>query len=112
MTKIRIEIQGKGFILQHPGNRAWLRLQKEMINVTNGQYDTEKVLDYSFEHVVFPENGKKLSIDTIEQSEMEVWQQILPRFLRGRLSSGESGSGFTTSDTAPAISAPGVEGQA
>ena len=110
--KTRIEIKGEGFILQHPGNREWLRLQKEMLNLSTGQLDMEKVLDYGFEHVVYPETGKKLSLDTIDLFQMEVWQGILPRFLRGRLSSGDSGSGFTIADK-PEVTAPtaGVAGE-
>lgn len=105
--KVRIEIKGKGYVLQHPGNRAWLRLQKEMLNVSTGQFDMEKVLDYGFEHVVFPESGPKLSIDTIPTAEMEVWQGLLPRFFRDRLSPGnDSGSGFVVSDVPEVPSAP------
>jgi hypothetical protein len=107
--KTRIEIKGEGFVLQHPGNREWLKLQKEMLNVGSGQLDMEKLLDYSFEHVVFPEKGAKLSLDTIDLATLEVWQGILPRFLRGRLSSGDTGSGFVIADKAPDVPAEGVE---
>lgn len=108
--KTRIELKGKGYILQHPGNRAWLRLQKEMLNVSTGQFDMEKVLDYGFENVVFPEEGPKLNIDSISVAEMEVWQGLLPRFLRDRLTAGDAGPGVTVSDKAPAPAAEGLEG--
>lgn len=99
--KTRIEIKGKGYILQHPGNRAWLRLQKDLLNVSTGQYDSEKMLDFCFEHVVFPEPGGKLNLDAIELEELEVWQNLLPRFLRNKLSAGDTGKGFVIAD-APA----------
>lgn len=105
--KVRIEIKGKGYILQHPGNRAWLRLQKDMLNVSTGQFDMEKLLDYGFENVVWPESGPKLSVDTIPTIEMEVWQGILPRFLRDRLSAGnDAGAGFVVSDVSEPAPVP------
>jgi len=104
--KTRIEIKGAGYILQHPGNRAWLRLQKDLLNVSTGQYDAEKLIDYGFEHVVFPEAGAKLSLDTIDLDELEVWQNVLPRFLRNKLSAGDSGKGFVIADSPPPKPAP------
>jgi len=83
-----IEVNEKIYTLQHPGNREWLKLKKELI-VVNGTgqitLDNLPMLDYCFEHVVFPDEGPKLSVDTIDLEELEeVWIKILPPFLRGQ----------------------------
>lgn len=87
-----IEVNGKKYKLQHPGNREWIRLKKNFFTVGDngrGSIDMETLFDYCFEHVVFPEQGQKLSIDTIDIKELEeVWGLVLPRFLRGELEAG------------------------
>jgi len=84
-----IEVNGKTYTLQHPGLREWVKLQSDMVNVVTKKLDMEKLMDYCFEHVVFPEDGEKISLDTVDIDEYtEVWQDILPRFLRGKLESG------------------------
>ncbi len=92
-----ITVYDKKYRLQHPGTRAWLRLQNELrvisTNSSKGvdiKLDTEKVLDYFFEHCCFPEVGNKLSIDTILPNELEVWTQVSTTFLAGNL--GHNGS--------------------
>jgi len=84
----RIVVNGKVYKLQHPGNRAWLEIKETMYKP---QTDTIKMipfLDYCFEHVIFPEEGDKLNLDTCDPIDLEVWQEILPRFFRGVLESG------------------------
>lgn len=85
----RIVINGKVYKLQHPGNREWLKLKKTLLDVRTAQVDMAPLLDYCFEHVVFPEQGDKLNLDTIDLQELEeVWAEILPSFLRGQLDTG------------------------
>ena len=59
-----------------------------MYSVREDHIETTPMLDYCFEHVVFPEKGDKLTIDTCDLEELEVWQEILPVFLRGKLEAG------------------------
>lgn len=81
-------VNGKKYKFQHPGNREWVKLQSQMLNLTTRTYEWEKLLDYCFEHVVIPVEGNKLDLDTIPVQDVEVWQMLLPRFLRGELDNG------------------------
>jgi hypothetical protein len=84
----KVVINGKVYSLQHPGNREWIKLKGTIYNVQKDQINSENLLDYCFEHVVFPEKGEKITLDNCEIRELEVWQEILPSFLRGRLENG------------------------
>ena len=88
MITNKVVINGKVYKLQHPGNREWLKLQASLYNPKNDTFNLETMLDYSFENVVFPETGGKLDLDTIDLADLEVWQTVLPRFLRGQLEAG------------------------
>ena len=81
-------INGKIYKFQHPGNRAWLQLQSAMLDINTKTINMEKLIDYCFEHVVLPVSGARLDLDTIPISELEAWQIVLPRFLRGELVAG------------------------
>ena len=83
--KAKVTVMGRVYELQHPGNREWVKLQSKLIDTNNGSINLEALLDYGFEHVVFPEQGSKLTIDNITLKEVEAWQIILPGFLRGEL---------------------------
>lgn len=87
-----IEVNGKKYKLQHPGNREYIRLKREFFTFDGsgkGSINMETILDYCFEHVVFPEQGPKLSLESVDLGELEeVWSSILPRFLRGELEAG------------------------
>jgi hypothetical protein len=90
-----VTVYGKKYKLQHPGTRAWMRLKRDMVTASSNsskgfdvKLDPEKVLDYFFEHVCFPEIGEKLSIDTILPSQLEVWTQVSNVFLGGELGQG------------------------
>lgn len=88
MITQKVVINGKVYKLQHPGNREWLKLQASLYNPKTDFFNLETMLDYSFENVVFPEEGNKLNLDTISLDDMEVWETVLPRFLRGKLEDG------------------------
>ena len=50
------------------------------------EFDFEKLLDYAFEHCVFPEGHSfEPNIDNISLPESEVWEVILPNFFRGKV---------------------------
>jgi|GEM_PF-2423016 len=84
-----IVVNGKVYKLQHPGNREWIKLQGQLYDPQNKAFNMEKLLDYAFEHVVIPRDGKKLDLDSIDILELsEVWQIILPRFFTGQLDAG------------------------
>jgi len=88
----RIVVNGKVYKLQHPGNRAYLEVYKTVYDVTSGQVNLIPLLDYCFEHVVFPDVGGKIKLDDVDIKELsEVWGLILPSFLRGDLSFAEGG---------------------
>jgi hypothetical protein len=84
----KVVLNGKVYKLQHPGNREWLRLKATLLDIQKNQINMENLLDYCFEHVVFPEKNEKLTIDNCDIEELEVWQEVLPRFLRGKLETG------------------------
>ncbi len=77
-------ISGKRYKLQHPGNRAYLRWQKENYNIAQG-FDDEAMLDLFFQHCVFPENGTSLDLDSISPQELSVFQKLMHKFLSGSL---------------------------
>lgn len=78
-----VEVEGKKYKLQHPGNREVLKLRSKCINPQTGIPNLEPMLDYCFEHVVIPEgHGFRPTIDNIHPKEFEKWFDILPRFLR------------------------------
>jgi hypothetical protein len=84
-----IEVNGKKYKLQHPGNREWIRIKKTLYNVSGDSIDMEPLLDYFFEHVCFPESGSKLNLDTVPILELEeVWGSVALQFLRGTLETG------------------------
>ncbi|WP_367898826.1 hypothetical protein AB3N61_06625 [Leptospira sp. WS58.C1] len=104
-----IQVNGKEYILQHPGSKEWIKLKSKMFKIADGNMDLSVILEYCFDHVVFPGKGAaKLSIDgplgldgkatVLQQAELkswireleEVWEIILPRFLRGELEPGFS----------------------
>ncbi|EQA44318.1 hypothetical protein LEP1GSC050_3089 [Leptospira broomii serovar Hurstbridge str. 5399] len=105
----RVLVNGNEYILQHPGTKEWIKLKSKMFRITDGNMDLSVVLEYCFDYVVFPDKGApKLSIDgpldpegrpiMLQQKELkqwireleEVWEIILPRFLRGELEPGFS----------------------
>ena len=89
MKSDRIVVNDRVYKLQYPGNREWLKIKKTLLDVRTAQIDIEPLLDYCFEHVVFPETGNKLDLDTIDILEVEeVWAVILPAFLQGKLDAG------------------------
>jgi hypothetical protein len=83
-----IEVNGKIYTLQHPGNREWLKLKQEIIQVHANKtvgVDIVKMLDYCFEHVVFPAEGPKLNLDIVDINEIEeVWSPVLQQFFKGQ----------------------------
>lgn len=85
-----VEVSGKLYNLQHPGNREWIKLQQRLYNNKTGEINLELLLDYCFEHVVFPDNGPQLKLDDISLSDLEVWGALLPDFLRGQFASNSA----------------------
>ena len=78
-----VEVSGKKYKLQHPGNREVLKLRSRCTNPRTGLADLEPLLDYCFEHVVIPDGHDfKPTIDTVHPKEFEQWLEILPGFLR------------------------------
>lgn len=102
MFKDTIEVNGRLYELQHPGVEEWLKLQSSLFK-TDGTFDMVPLLKYSFEHVVIPAEGGKLSIDGPLDSNnkpqildkaatkawlselQDVWIVVLPRFCKGDL---------------------------
>ena len=81
-----VEVGGLLYKLQHPGKRAWLKLKQTLVNISTKEFDFEKLLDYAFEHCVFPEGHSfEPNIDNISLPESEVWEVILPNFFRGKV---------------------------
>lgn len=88
-----VTVSGKKYKLQHPGSRAWLKIQQQMINA-HGVLNLEPLFDYAFENVVIPEgNHPQLTLDDLNPWEMEAWGKILPPFLRGEKFSKPGKSG-------------------
>jgi len=91
--KATLELDGMEYVLQHPGNRAWLsHYQKYM---SGDQPDVVAFLDWCFEHVVHPKKGPKLNLDTLPIGGQQDWIPLLLGFLvRGELEAGRAWSGF------------------
>jgi hypothetical protein len=86
LLQTTIEVNGKKFKLQHPGNREWIKLKGTLFKVSNDQVSMEALLDYFFEFCVFPEQGPKLTLDTVNLIELEeVWGLVAPKFFSGSL---------------------------
>lgn len=83
-----IEVGGKCYRLQHPGNRNWVRLKQELIDIKTNKFNIEKLLDYAFEHCVFPEgHNAEPTLDNLPLEDLETWEVILPNFFRGKVDS-------------------------
>ena len=81
-----IEVNGKKYKLQHPGNREWLKIKSTLLKVSKDEIDILPLLDYFFEFCCFPEIGVNLKLDDIDLKEIEeVWSVIAPKFLMGNL---------------------------
>ena len=78
-----VEVGNKKYRLQHPGNRAWIRLKQNLIDLETKKPDMEKLFDYAFEHCVFPEGHNfQPTLDNINGSDLEEWEALLPSFFR------------------------------
>ena len=87
--KATLELDGKEYVLQHPGNRAWLKHYQTSIGAT--EPDVVAFMDWAFEHVVFPKKGGQLSLDTLPIGMQRVWMPLLLNFLnRGELDAEHS----------------------
>ena len=76
-------IDGKKYKLQHPGNRTYMEWQQESFDMESG-LNTVGFMDNAFEHCVIPDGHDfKPTIDNVKPAELEVWQKLLRRFLRG-----------------------------
>jgi hypothetical protein len=81
MKQIMVEVKGKKYRLQHPGARAWLDVQNHV--VANQNKAASYLFEYSFEHIIFPVEGPKLTIDYFDDhlDELEAWNFLLRDFL-------------------------------
>ena len=87
--KATLELDGKEYVLQHPGNRAWLKHYQTSLGAADP--DVVKFLDWAFEHVVFPKKGGQLSLDTLSIGAQRIWIPLLMGFLnRGELDAERS----------------------
>ncbi|WP_117017524.1 hypothetical protein [Aeribacillus pallidus] len=62
-----IEVEGKKYILQHPGTRFSVKM-RDMANV-NGQFVEEKYYEELMKHVIFTEEGKQTNWDYWDEHE-------------------------------------------
>lgn len=84
-----VQVNGKKYKLQHPGNREWLKIKQTLFKVSSDGIDLIPLLDYFFEHCCFPESGEQLNLDNIPLAELEeVWSLVAPRFFRGTMEAG------------------------
>ena len=89
IIKTSIEVNGKKYTLQHPGNREWMKLKKTLFKLSSDEIDMIPLLDYFFEFCLFPAEGAKPTLDSVPLKELEeVWSVIAPKFLGGSLESG------------------------
>lgn len=83
-------IDGRKYKLQHPGNRTYMEWQQETFDFEKG-LDSVGFMDNAFEHCVIPDGHDfKPTIDNVKPAELEVWQKLLRRFLRGDIDVKES----------------------
>ncbi|UOG61430.1 LIC_12613 family protein [Leptospira noguchii] len=78
-------VDGRGYKLQHPGNRKALRWRQEAISLTEG-LNQDKLLDKFFKFSVKPMNHAfEPTLDNIEPNHVEVWLRLANRFLKWEL---------------------------
>lgn len=76
-----IEVCGLQYRLQQIPNRDRIRLKQSVMNLKGNTVDLEKILDYGFEHCVFPEGHTNApTLDNCTPDELEVWEKVLPNF--------------------------------
>jgi hypothetical protein len=97
-------IDGKNYHLQHPGNRARLRWERQFFSLSNG-LDLERFLDTAFEHCVIPlGHSFKPEINSVKPKELEVWALMLRRFLDGNLQAAIAACGGSGGNTPNPVS--------
>jgi hypothetical protein len=99
-------VDGRKYRLQHPGNRTYMEWQNQSFDLEKG-LDTITFMDNAFEYCVIPEGHDfRPTIDNVKPAELEVWQKLLRRFLRGDLDSVPE-AGERETKRAPAKAQPG-----
>ncbi len=80
-----IEVNGRKYKLQHPGNREVLKIRTKCVNAQTGGVDLEGMLEYGFDNCIIPEGHDfHPNFDNIKPSEFEEWSGIIPAFFRGQ----------------------------
>jgi hypothetical protein len=67
-TQKTIEVEGKKYILQHPGVRFAVKM-RDMAKDHNGQLIEEKYYEEIMKHVIFTEDGGKTNWDYWDENE-------------------------------------------
>jgi hypothetical protein len=63
-----IEVEGKKYILQHPGTRFAVKM-RDMAKDMNGQLVEEKYYEEIMKHVIFTEDGQRTNWDYWDENE-------------------------------------------
>lgn len=78
---VTVDFGEESFKLQHPGNRAKMEMESRFFNLQ--KLDRAGFLDYCFDNVVIPLKGERPTLDNIHPVNVEVWSELLRRFLDG-----------------------------
>lgn len=79
------------YVLQHPGNKAWLEVYQEMFV---GGKDIPGFAEWCFDQVVHPKEGEKLTLKSVSPARLMDWVAVLQTFF----ASGELHPDFTWKD--------------
>lgn len=84
--KIKIEfIDGKDYLLVHPGNRTHADWIKNAFKANTGEINATYLADQFFEHCVSPiGHNFRPTLDNLSPKKAGIWSVILSRFLEGK----------------------------
>ena len=70
---------GEEYILQHPGNLAWLEAYERFF-LGEGAMKVSKFMKWACDEVIHPKKGEKLTVQNIAQNRLMDWVVVLQSF--------------------------------
>lgn len=71
---------GDEYVLQHPGNLAWLEVYERFF-LAEGGTKISKFMKWACEEVIHPKTGEKLDVQAISPARLMDWVVVLQSFL-------------------------------
>lgn len=77
VVQVTLVWDGDEYVLQHPGNQAWLEKYQDMFV---GKTDLSGFAKWCFDEVVHPVKGEKLTLDSVSPARLMDWVAVLQTF--------------------------------